>query len=105
VLAFNPTDHVADPTGPCTWHAPFGINGPTCGGTRMVWYLLHGDVVQAARHHLIALVGVPFALHALIVWTAQVRFGRRWPTTSGWPPDAPTPPRAGQTAQHRYGRH
>lgn len=32
-----------------------GINGPTCGGTRLVWYLLHGDLVQTARHHLVAL--------------------------------------------------
>lgn len=34
VLTFDPTDRVADPTGPCTWHVLFGINGPTCGGTR-----------------------------------------------------------------------
>ena len=61
VLAFNPTDRIADPTGPCTWHTLFGINGPICGGTRMVWYLLHGDLVAAARHHLVALIGVPFA--------------------------------------------
>jgi hypothetical protein len=79
VLAFDPTDRAADPTGPCTWHTLFGINGPTCGGTRMVWYLLHGDLVQAARHHLLALVGVPFACYALAVWTARARFGRSWP--------------------------
>ena len=78
-LAFDPTDRATDPTGPCTWHTLFGINGPTCGGTRMLWYLLHGDLVQAARHHLLALVGVPFALYALIVWTARVWFGRSWP--------------------------
>jgi hypothetical protein len=80
VLAFDPTDRIADPTGPCTWHMLTGINGPSCGGTRMVWYLLHGDLVQAARHHLVALVGVPFALYALTAWTAAVWFGRRWPT-------------------------
>jgi hypothetical protein len=40
VLAFNPTDRLADPTGPCLWHALFGIDGPTCGGTRM--YLVPG---------------------------------------------------------------
>lgn len=79
ILLFNPTDRIADPTGPCTWHMFTGINGPTCGGTRMVWYLLHGDLVEAARHHLVALVGVPFALYALAAWTAQVWFGRRWP--------------------------
>jgi Protein of unknown function (DUF2752) len=40
VLAYNPTDRIPDPTGPCTWHALFGIDGPGCGGTRMLWYLL-----------------------------------------------------------------
>lgn len=79
VLAFDPTDTTPDPTGPCTWHTLFGINGPTCGGTRMVWYLLHGDLVQAARHHLIALIGVPFALYALAAWTARAWWNRHWP--------------------------
>jgi hypothetical protein len=79
VLTFDPTDRTADPTGPCTWHTVFGINGPTCGGTRMAWYLLHGDLVQAARHHLVALIGAPLALHALLAWTMQVWFGRRLP--------------------------
>ena len=64
VLRFNPTDRVADPTGPCLWHAATGINGPACGGTRMFYYLLHGDLVQAARHHLVALIAVPFLVYA-----------------------------------------
>ncbi len=86
ILAFNPADRVADPTGPCWWHLLTGTIGPVCGGTRMVWYVLHGDLVQAARHHLVALVGVPFAVFTLVVWTARVWFGRRWPLPrlSGW---------------------
>jgi hypothetical protein len=80
VLAFDPTDYTPDPTGPCTWHMLFGIDGPSCGGTRMVWYLLHGNLVQAARHHLAALLGTPVALYALIGWTAAATFGRRLPT-------------------------
>jgi hypothetical protein len=51
VLRFDPTDRVADPTGPCLWHSLTGINGPGCGGTRMVYYLLHGDLAQAARFY------------------------------------------------------
>lgn len=80
VLWNDPTDRLGDPTGPCTWHALTGVNGPSCGGTRMVWYLLHGDLVQAARHHLVALIGVPFVLYSLAAWTALAWFGRRWPT-------------------------
>lgn len=79
VLAFNPTDRVADPTGPCLWHAAFGIDGPGCGGTRMVWYLLHGDLVQAARHHLAALVAVPFVVYAFVAWTVNWTFSVRLP--------------------------
>jgi hypothetical protein len=79
VLAFDPTDAVADPAGGCLWHAVLNLNGPTCGGTRMVWYLLHGDLVQAARHHLVAALTVPFAGYALLAWTARAWFGRRWP--------------------------
>lgn len=75
VVRFNPTDRLADPTGPCLWHAATGINGPTCGGTRMFYYLLHGDVVQAARHHLVALIGVPFALYAFVAWATKAWFG------------------------------
>ena len=79
VLAFNPTDRVGDPTGPCLWHMLVGIDGPGCGGTRMVWYLLHGDLVQAARHHLAALIAVPFLLYAFAAWTANWTFGARLP--------------------------
>jgi hypothetical protein len=79
VLLLNPTDRVADPTGPCLWHAVTGINGPTCGGTRMFWYLLHGNLIQAARHHLAALVGLLYGLYALIAWTLAAYAGRRLP--------------------------
>jgi Protein of unknown function (DUF2752) len=79
VLAFNPTDRTPDPTGPCLWHMLTGINGPTCGGTRMFWYLLHGNLVQAARHHLAALIGLLYGLYALTVWTVNTYGGRRLP--------------------------
>jgi Protein of unknown function (DUF2752) len=79
VLRFDPTDRVADPTGPCAWHALTGINGPTCGGTRMFYYLLHGDLVEAARHHLAALIAVPFVVYAFLQWTFRVWFGTTLP--------------------------
>lgn len=79
VMAFNPTDRLPDPTGPCLWHALTGINGPTCGGTRMFWFLLHGNLVQAARHHLAALIGFLYGLYMLIAWSVAVYGGRRLP--------------------------
>ena len=80
VLRFNPTDQVPDPTGPCAWHALTGINGPSCGGTRMFWYLIHGDLVEAARHHLPALIAVPFAGYAFLQWSLRVWFGVTLPS-------------------------
>ncbi|HEX5995316.1 MAG TPA: DUF2752 domain-containing protein [Jiangellales bacterium] len=86
VLANNPTDRDLDPLGGCGWYAAFGTNGPTCGGTRMVWYLLHGDIVNAARSHLVALAGVPLAVYALVQWTAASLFRWRLPALRlpGW---------------------
>ena len=75
VLAFNPTDRVADPTGPCTWHMVFGVDGPTCGGTRMYFYLIHGNLIEAARMHLAALLGLGFGAYLLVAWTASWLLG------------------------------
>lgn len=79
VLRFDPTDRIADPTGPCLWHSLTGINGPGCGGTRMFYYLLHGDLVQAARHHLAALVAVPFVAYLGVRFLASAWLGRELP--------------------------
>ena len=79
VLAFDPTDTIRDPTGPCPWHLLFGIDGPTCGITRMTWYLLHGDIISAARMHLAALVLVPLGAYAYLWWGAGWLFGRQLP--------------------------
>lgn len=79
VLTFNPTDNQQDLTGPCVFHEFFGIDGPGCGGTRMFYYLIHGNLVEAARHHLVALVGLLYGLYALVAWSAGWLFGKRLP--------------------------
>lgn len=71
VLRFNPTDTIMDPNGPCTWHAIFGINGPSCGGTRMFYYLIHGNLIEAARHHLTALLAMLVAGYYWIAWIGR----------------------------------
>ncbi len=63
VLVYDPTDQTEDPTGPCAWHMLTGINGPSCGGTRAFYSLLHGDIVDAARYHLPATLAAPFLLY------------------------------------------
>jgi Protein of unknown function (DUF2752) len=79
VLAYNPTDRLPDLTGPCLWHALFHIDGPTCGFTRMTWYLLHGDLLDAARMHLAALLLVPVGAYAYLWWVVGWLFGWRLP--------------------------
>lgn len=80
VLTFNPTDTRADPTGPCPWHRAFGIDGPTCGITRMTWYLLHGDLLDAARMHLAALLLVPVGVYGYLWWAGGWILGTKLPT-------------------------
>ncbi|MFB9320079.1 DUF2752 domain-containing protein [Cryptosporangium minutisporangium] len=79
VNLYNPTDQVEDPTGPCTWHAMFGVNGPTCGGTRAFYYLLHGHVVEAARFHLPAVLAAPVLVYFWLRWAVKRGLGRRLP--------------------------
>jgi hypothetical protein len=80
VLANDPTDDRRDPIGPCVFKAVTGYDCPGCGGTRMVWYLLHGNIGQAARHHLVAFVAVPVLVYAYVVWGARRLFGVRLPS-------------------------
>jgi len=78
VFRFNPADRTPDPTGPCLWHMVTGVNGPTCGGTRMFYYLVQGNLVEAARHHLPALLAVPVLVYLWLRWTLG-RYGVHLP--------------------------
>jgi hypothetical protein len=77
VAANDPTDAVRDPLGPCLFRATTGLDCPGCGGTRMAWYLLHGNLPEAARHHLAALLLVPFVVFGYLSWTSSRLFGTR----------------------------
>ena len=84
VATNDPTDAVRDPVGPCLFRAVTGLDCPACGGTRMVWYLLHGNLTEAARHHVVALLLVPFLVYGYVAWTASRLLGTRIP----WKPGA-----------------
>ncbi|MGI8647255.1 MAG: DUF2752 domain-containing protein [Mycobacteriales bacterium] len=77
----GPTDAKPDPVfGRCLFRTLTGLDCPGCGGTRMMWHLLHGDVLQAARYHLIALLAVPVVIYAYVAMVVN-RTGRfRLPT-------------------------
>lgn len=79
VLWNNPTDIGAAALPTCLVRLTTGFDCPGCGGTRALWYLLHGDLAAAAQHHMIAVFAAPFLIYAYVAWTAGTVFGRRLP--------------------------
>src|SRR4029077_17867065 len=74
---------VGDPTTPhgplpvCPTKALLGIDCPGCGSLRMLYSLMHGDLVAAARFNALALVAVGLLLWAYVAWTYGRVAGRR----------------------------
>ncbi len=74
---------VADPTTPhgplpvCPTKALLGIDCPGCGSLRMVYSLLHGDLLAAARFNALGLVAVVLLVWAYWAWTYGRLTGRR----------------------------
>lgn len=66
----------ATPGGPlpvCPFKALFGVDCPGCGGLRMLYSLLHGDLGAAVHFNALALVALPVLA---AVWGAWLR--ARW---------------------------
>lgn len=71
MLASDPTDGRADPLGGCALKALTGFDCPGCGGTRAFWYLVHGNLPEAARHHVFAVFAAPFLVYLYVSWAAR----------------------------------
>ncbi|HLL66997.1 MAG TPA: DUF2752 domain-containing protein [Micromonosporaceae bacterium] len=56
-----------------------GFDCPGCGGTRAAWYLLHGDLPAAARHHAPFVFSVPFLIYMYVAWSLRSVVGWRVP--------------------------
>nr|WP_203644575.1 DUF2752 domain-containing protein [Streptomyces sp. SID14478] len=73
-----------DPHEPGHWlpRCPFrlvtGLLCPACGGTRMVYDLLHGQFAAAWHDNRALLLSAPFALALLGRWAFEGLRGRRW---------------------------
>ncbi|WP_081880547.1 DUF2752 domain-containing protein [Prescottella defluvii] len=73
----------ADPTSPggvipvCPTKSLLGIDCPLCGGTRMLYALLHLDVAGALRYNAVGVVAVVLLIVAFGVWTWGRLRGRR----------------------------
>jgi hypothetical protein len=74
---------VGDPTTPggplpvCPTKALLGIDCPGCGSLRMLYSLLHGNLMTAARFNALGLVAVVLLVWAYLVWTYGRVTGRR----------------------------
>jgi hypothetical protein len=89
-LIVDPTQTSADAAPTCLLKYTTGFVCPGCGGTRAAWYLLHGDLPAAARHHALFVFAVPFLLYLYVAWSGQRLFGwrlrqlRLTPRAIGW---------------------
>ncbi|WP_078322802.1 DUF2752 domain-containing protein [Mycobacteroides chelonae] len=78
---------LGDPTTPggvlpvCPFKALTGLDCPACGGLRMVYSLMHGDVLAALRYNAVALVALGFLAVCFVAWTRS-----RWRGAADWSP-------------------
>jgi uncharacterized protein DUF2752 len=74
---------VGDPTAPhgplpvCPTKALLGIDCPGCGSLRMLYSLMHGNLLAAARFNALALVTIGLLVWAYAAWTYGRVSGRR----------------------------
>ncbi|MFI1204470.1 DUF2752 domain-containing protein [Streptomyces sp. NPDC020883] len=65
---------------PCPFRMLTGLLCPFCGGTRMAYDLMHGDVATAFHDNAVLLVlGAPALAYVLVRWLAAGLRGRRRP--------------------------
>ncbi|MYT69881.1 MULTISPECIES: DUF2752 domain-containing protein [unclassified Streptomyces] len=68
----------------CPFQWATGQLCPACGGTRMVYDLMHGQFTAAWHDNRMLLLAAPFALALLGRWAWEGLRGRRWqPRISG----------------------
>jgi hypothetical protein len=75
----DPTVVGADDAPTCLLKYTTGFVCPGCGGTRAAWYLLHGDLPAAARHHFLFVFSLPFLAYLFVAWAGNQAFGWRLP--------------------------
>jgi hypothetical protein len=80
VWVSDPTDSTATDLPTCLVKLTTGLDCPGCGGTRAFYYLLHGNVPQAVRHHAIAVLAAPVLVWLYLAWSVRTVTGRRLPT-------------------------
>jgi len=79
VLISNPTNAGAADLPTCLVKLTTGLDCPGCGGTRAFYYLMQGNVPEAARHHFIAVFAAPFLVWMYLAWSVKQIWGREIP--------------------------
>jgi hypothetical protein len=80
VLLSNPTDAGAADLPGCLVKLTTGLDCPGCGGTRAFYYLLQGNLPEAARYHAVAVFAAPFLVWLYLAWAIKATTGRSIPT-------------------------
>lgn len=80
LLANDPTDGKPDAFGGCALKLLTGFDCPGCGGTRAFWYLMHVNLPEAARHHVMAVFAAPFLVYLYVAWALRSAFGIQIPS-------------------------
>ena len=62
----------------CPWRRVTGLQCPGCGGTRMAWDLLHGDLLAAWHDNAALLLALPLVAAWYLVRLRHGLAGRRW---------------------------
>ncbi len=79
VLISNPTQSGATDVSTCIIKLTTGLDCPGCGGTRAFYFLMHGNIPEAARHHAMAVFAAPFLVWMYVAWSVKVVSGKTLP--------------------------
>ncbi|MGH3664447.1 MAG: DUF2752 domain-containing protein [Micromonosporaceae bacterium] len=79
-LINDPTDGQPELYSGCALKALTGFDCPGCGGTRAFWYLMHGNLPEAAQHHMFAVFAAPILVYLYLAWAGRRVLGRQLPS-------------------------
>jgi hypothetical protein len=82
VWVSNPTDSGAYDLPSCLVKMTTGLDCPGCGGTRAFYYLMHGNLPEAVRHHAMAVLAAPFLIWLYVAYSVRKMTGRALPMPS-----------------------
>jgi len=71
----NPTEP-GNPLPVCPTKLVLGIDCPGCGSLRMIYSLMHGNLVAAVHYNAVSLIALPLLMIALVTWTVGRWRGR-----------------------------